>query len=304
VPGNPAWSDSPAPFDPAKERMARLFKNAVAFRTSLETRLKAVAEERNLPLQTVRLKVLLERLLARLFHEPDPGWLLKGGFAMELRYRPRARTTRDLDLTVGGTLEPERLRDRLQEAAERDLGDFLEFRIGAAQAELDGPPLGGARFPCEVLLAGKTYARFHIDVGSGDALVGPIETLTGEGLLEFAGIGSAHALAISRAQQFAEKVHAYSFPWTGRTNTRTKDLVDLVLLVAMGPLDPGEAREAVRATFKTRNTHTIPDTLLTPPVSWAADFRTMAAEAQLPTTDYLVGFRILDLFWKNLRRGA
>ena len=287
--------------------MARPFKNASAFKTSLETRLKALAEERKLPLHTLRLKVVIERLLARLFHSPTPIWLLKGGFALELRYRPRARTTKDVDLTVGfgvvsskGEWSPERLRERLQEAVEVDLGDYLEFRIGVAQAELMAAPQGGARFPCEAVLAGKTYAKFHIDVGCGDVVVGDPEPLTGEGLLSFAGIGPARVLAISRAQQFAEKIHAYTFPWTGRTNTRSKDLVDLVLLIETGPPEPSGVRAALEATFATRKTHPLPKSLPSPPEAWKADFAKMAAKAQLATTDYLEGFAVLLRFWGTL----
>ena len=45
-------------------------------------------------------KLVMERLLAQLFAAADPPWLRKGGYATELRYCPRARTTRDLDLTI------------------------------------------------------------------------------------------------------------------------------------------------------------------------------------------------------------
>lgn len=291
--------------------MIRQFKTAGAFKTSLESRLKALAEERNVPLHTVRLKVVIERLLARLFHAAAPVWLLKGGFAMELRYRPRARTTKDVDLTVAlGVLDdararsPERLRDQLQQAVEVDLGDYLEFRIGAAQRELDAAPLGGARFPCEALLAGKSYAKFHIDVGCGDAVVGVPEVLTGEGLLEFAGVGPAQVLAIPRAQQFAEKVHAYTFPWTGRTNTRSKDLVDLVLLIETGPPNPGEVRRALAATFTTRDTHPLPEHLPPPPDSWETEFAAMATEVRLSTAKYREGFAVLTRFWETLPPAA
>jgi hypothetical protein len=82
--------------------VTRQFKSASAFKTSLETRLKALAEQRGVPLHTLRLKVVIERLLARFFHAPSPIWLLKGGFALELRYRPRARTTKDVDLLLPG----------------------------------------------------------------------------------------------------------------------------------------------------------------------------------------------------------
>ena len=64
--------------------MARTFGNALAFKASLEDRLKRVAAERGVTVNALRLKSVIERLLARLFAAPDPIWLLKGGYAMEL----------------------------------------------------------------------------------------------------------------------------------------------------------------------------------------------------------------------------
>ena len=166
--------------------MARTFSSPVAFRQALERRLKTMAEERAVPLNTVRLKLLIERLLARLFAGPNPPWLLKGGYAMELRYRPRARTTKDIDLTMGAdehvaSLESrlERIRDELQAAADIDLGDHLDFLIAASRTELLGAPQGGARFPVQARMAGRVFGSFHIDVGIGDALHGTPERLQG-----------------------------------------------------------------------------------------------------------------------------
>src|SRR5262249_6784320 len=154
----------------------------------------------------------------------------------------------------------------LQTAADLDLGDFLTFRIGEPRTELTNAP-GGARYPCEAVLLGKTYQKFHLDVGCGDAVVGAPEQLTGEDFLDFAGLEPATVLAIPKPQQFAEKAHAYSFPWTGRLNTRTKDLVDLVTLIERDALDPKEIRAALAATFTTRHTYPLPRELSPPPDS-------------------------------------
>lgn len=281
--------------------MAKEFKSAAAFKSSLEARMRSRAEERGVPLQTLQLKFVMERLLARLFHVAEPPWLLKGGFAMDLRYRPQARTTKDVDLSVSltATLRPRELRGRLQEAADADLGDYLRFRIGELKSELTNAPEGGGRFPCEAMLLGKTYAKFHIDVGIGDALVGEPEKLTGDDLLEFAGLTPAVVFAIPRAQQFAEKVHAYTFPWSDWVNTRTKDLVDLVLLIERGTLDANGVRAALAATFDTRHTHPLPAHLLPPPDDWALDFPGMAEEAGLSTTDYLAAYASLSDYWER-----
>lgn len=96
-------------------------------------------------------------------------------------------------------------------------------------------------------------------------------------MLDFAGIGPARALAISTAQQFAEKAHAYTFPWGTRRNTRTKDLVDVVLLIERGGLDAETVRRAVVATFERRRTHTLPADLAPPPEEWKTEFIAMAA---------------------------
>jgi hypothetical protein len=281
--------------------MAKKFGSASAFKTSLDARLRTRANETGVPLGTLQLRFVMERLLARLFLDPASPWLLKGGYAMDLRFRPRARTTKDVDLTMlitrSGKVDTGAIREALQNAADSDLEDFLMFRIGEPRAELTNAPGGGARYPCEAILLGKTYQKFHIDVGCGDAVVGEPERLTGEDFLDFAGVGPACVRAIPKPQQFAEKVHAYSFPWTGRLNTRTKDLVDLVVLIERDALDPGEIRAALTATFSTRNTHPLPQTLSPPPPAWAADFPAMATEAGLSTTDYLVAFEELRKFW-------
>ena len=109
-----------------------------------------------------------ERFLARLFVEEHPPWLLKGGYAFELRLEARARGTKDLDLTIPAParLAPpddaqlEAIRERLQEAVERDVGDWFIYQISAATADLDGAPYGGARFPVVALLDNRAFAKF------------------------------------------------------------------------------------------------------------------------------------------------
>lgn len=290
--------------------MAKTFGSAAAFKAALEARLRKRAEEHKVSLSTLQLKFAIERLLARLFQHPEPPWLLKGGFAMDLRFRPRARTTKDVDLSVSlvaveaGADLSAALRDQLQEAVAIDLGDYLNFRIGEARQELTNAPKGGARYPCEAVLLGKTYQKFHIDVGCGDVSVGEPERLTGDDLLSFAGIGPVTVLAIPKAQQFAEKIHAYTFPWSGRRNTRTKDLVDLVLLIERDPPEPGAIRRALAATFSTRATHPLPEALPLPPPEWATEFVAMATEAGLSTMDFLEAFRLLTDFWTGHHRNC
>ena len=287
--------------------MSKVYANAEAFRNALEDRLRAVAQERGVQIQGLRLKVAIERLLARLFVEKDSPWLLKGGYAMELRFRPKARTTSDIDLVsrtdrANATL-PARLaaaHETLRAAAVTDPGDFFEFQIQQARSELQGPPDGGGSFPVIARMAGRDFARFHIDVGFGDAVMGVPELLVGEDLLGFAGVAAARVSAVPRAQQFAEKIHAYTSPWTDRVNTRSRDLVDMVLLIERGELDPIEVHGAIVETFRRRARQVVPPRLSAPPESWKTEFALMATVTGLSTRELNVAFEKLEWFWGEL----
>jgi len=286
--------------------MPRKFTSPTAFRQALERRLKNIADGRGVPLHTLRLKLMIERLLARLFARPNPPWLLKGGYAMELRYRPNARTTKDIDLSISGPESESdlktllaQIRDDLQAAAETDLGDYLTFRIAEPSTQLQGAPQGGARFPVEARMAGRVFGSFHVDVGIGDAIYGVPERLQGEDLLAFAGLAPAEALAIPKAQQFAEKIHAYTYPWSDRMNTRSRDLIDALLLLQRDPPGAEDTKAAVQATFSKRGTHAIPDELPAPPGVWADEFAAMASEVELATTTLAAGFTMLSEYWRS-----
>ena len=76
------------------------YATAAAFRRALEDRLKDIAGKEGVDLQRLRRQVAFDRLLARLFQMGPPlalPWVLKGGYAMELRIKS-ARTTKDIDL--------------------------------------------------------------------------------------------------------------------------------------------------------------------------------------------------------------
>jgi hypothetical protein len=267
----------------------RSYATAAAFRTALETRLRQRTAGSQASLGRLRRRVAFERLLARLFQEASSPWLLKGGYALELRLGDTARATRDLDLGVpypasiaaSGTDASTAIREVLADVAERDAGDWFAFAIGPATTDLDGPPGGGARYPVDCRLDGRIFAQFHLDVALGDGVAGEPEWLAGHDFLAFAGIPPARSVVLPAAQHFAEKVHAYSFPWRGRPNTRVRDLVDMVLLLDTGLLEPTTTAAGLRLTFARRATHPLPAVLLPPPEGWATPFAALAAEVAL-----------------------
>lgn len=96
---------------------------------------------------------------------------------------------------------------------------------------------------------GRAFARFHVDVGIGDEVLEPVEMVEGRDWLRFEGITPPSVPVISREQQFAEKLHAYSLPRGERVNTRTKDLIDMQLLIEQGNLDNRRVASAIAKTF-------------------------------------------------------
>jgi len=150
--------------------------------------------------------------------------------------------------------------------------------------ELDAAPEGGARYPVTALVAERTFAKFHLDIGIGDPVAPPTELLEGRDWLGFAGIDLAKFMAISKEQQFAEKLHAYTKPRTEGVNSRVKDLVDMTLLIQLGTMDAAQLKTALDMTFKLRDTHPLPTELAEPPVSWEGPFRALAEECGLSLT--------------------
>ncbi len=100
----------------------------------------------------------------------------------------------------------------LQESAAIALDDYFEFLVGEAREELDGAPEGGGRYPVKARMDGREFARFHVDVGVSDEVLEPLDIVTGEDWLRFAGVAASSFPVISSEQQFAEKLHAYTLP--------------------------------------------------------------------------------------------
>jgi predicted nucleotidyltransferase component of viral defense system len=242
------------------------YQTAAGLRMALEERLNRQAREKGLDVLRLRRHVAFDRFLARIFPGPGSRFVLKGGYAFEL-WLDRARATKDIDLSFkvgkGGrqgnkkAFEANALLESLQDLVSTDSRDW--------------------RFPVEVRLAGYVFIRFAIDVAAGDLWLEPHDLAPTADWLGFAGIGAPKVPVISREQQFAEKLHAYTRP-RQTPNSRVKDLVDLLLLVRMRSIDPGKIKATAAKTFARRDTHPFPPAFLPPPSTWSSPFRKLARE--------------------------
>lgn len=283
--------------------MNKTFSSPASFRQSLESRLKAISKETGIDLQRVRRKVAFERFLARLFSVQPYPWVLKGGYALEVRFEV-ARATKDLDLgtrlKIAGTVDEQRviLLEKLQERAMLAAEDHFQFRVEPTAKLIESAPYGGFRFPIRSMIAGRLFVAFSLDVGFGDAVTPPIEEIEGSNWLDFCGIPPARFEAISLEQQFAEKIHAMTVDRGDRENSRVKDLVDVLLLIETG-LDKERVSESLINTFRRRGESSVPTHPPSLPDSWRQPFSQMAAECNL-NPDFDAALNAVSAYWSGL----
>lgn len=261
------------------------FKTPTDFRRSLEARLKSIAIKNNQDLQRLRRKVAFERLLARIFYKDSDSFVLKGGYAMELRFAT-ARATKDIDLTClhrinasDVTIENVIARE-LRNLVKLDLKDYFAFEVGFAQMDLDNAPYGGARFSVSSFVDRRLFVRFQLDIGA-DVIVDEIEHIDGTDWLKYCGIDTPKMRMISVGQQFAEKLHAYTLPREQRQNSRVKDLIDMLLLSQLRPINGERFKHTLQKVYGTRGTHTLPEDLSPPPSEWLPLYESLATECGL-----------------------
>jgi predicted nucleotidyltransferase component of viral defense system len=262
------------------------YATAIDFRRALTERARGADSHRWLKL------VCFERLLARLFDDPQTRWVLKGGYALELRLKGRARTTADLDLSVPPPPHSNLL-ELVQQAAERDLGDFFTYNI-SQQKSLQNAPEGGDRFLVEAFLGSKSFAKFHLDIGQGDVHSQPVDDLPAQTDLSFAGLPALTFPSYPLRDHFAEKLHAYTKP--RERKTRVKDLLDLALLLELNIPQDADLAKAIRGVFERYDTHPIPQPLPLPPEDWLEPFRAMALEVGLQPEEALTWYARLEEF--------
>jgi hypothetical protein len=246
-------------------------------RASLLARMRNLAREApgSEPARRVQLTVAMDRFLARLLATTAWGsWILKGGYANQLRAPSKARFTQDVDLRIDAPLD--QARAILATAASTDLADLFSYQVGAPKP-LVGPPGGGLRFPVLVNLAGSLFVSFGADLNSQDAIVGELERHPSDPLVGLLGFAISDFPVYPIAQQFAEKLHAFTRP-REQENTRVKDLVDMVWFSEQYSFSSTALIDAGLATFGRRGEHPWPPPIPDAPGSWARSYAELRRE--------------------------
>lgn len=279
------------------------YKSGAAFRQALEQRLLARSRQTGTSLVRLRKGVVFDRLLARLTVAARGRWVLKGALALDFRLGGRTRTTKDMDL----------IRNDSEEAATADLiaaqavelGDFVTFdieKVGAPGEDLEGAAM---RYRVRAELGGRRFEDVIVDIAFSDPLKWAPEKIAGTDLLEFAGIEPIEVPVLPLEQHIAEKVHAYTRIYSsGRTSSRAKDLVDIVLVKQLMVLDASLLRAALIGVFERRRQHPLPARLPPPPREWAVPYRKLGNAIGISPdlqTGYIEATELLDpILGKNI----
>ena len=258
------------------------YKTASAFRHALEERLRQQSLLGGAPLARLRKMVAFDRFLTRVAQKQPAAWIVKGGFALQLRLGDRARTTKDIDVSAVNPWTHDQTIMHLRAAVSLELGDWFEFEVGEPTEAATGAPGRGFRFPIRCLLDGRRFETFHLDVGYGDPILeAPVE-LVAPNLLAFAEIAPARVRCYPLTTQIAEKLHTYTRTYASGETSRARDLADILLAASLAEFDGPKLKQAIDATFKARASHPVPPQMPDPPERIAAPYRQVARELDLP----------------------
>jgi hypothetical protein len=259
-------------------------ESPAGFMRELERRLCAANPLDSTTVTRRRQTLLFERFLARMLARFGDALTLKGSLVLQYRL-DQAPAPRGLELAIAGEERP--LLTVLREAARIDLADWMTFEMARARAPSadDDTPWSEHHFRVLPKLAGKPYGRaFGVELTLAQASVGAPELVSGDELLDFAGVSAPLLRLYPIATHIAETFHAYTLP-RARPHENVRELPELALLASAQSLDARSLQEAMRETFALRATHMLPDHVPDPPAAWLTHYAAFARAERLPWAD-------------------
>ena len=250
-----------------------------ALRTALEARIGNEAAESGLSVDRLRRRVMFQRVVTRL-QRAEPGrWVVKGGMAMEVRLRDRARLTKDLDLGLRVSSDDgDDLRERLIDALGQDQdNDGFNFSVGGS-SRLTEDEGGEATWRVTVgaTLANRNFGTLKLDISPRAHELDATDVVELPNTLSFAGVTTVKIEIVDVHRHAAEKFHGMLKDFGERENTRVRDLADIVLLIEAGLLAPGKLAESVVAVWTERNRAAPPTAFPALPPSWPGQYEALA----------------------------
>ncbi|MGF1647745.1 MAG: nucleotidyl transferase AbiEii/AbiGii toxin family protein [Kineosporiaceae bacterium] len=241
------------------------YSSGVALWSAAAARAKAAGLDTNAVLR----RFVFERFLARVFHDPDAPWVLKGGTAVLARVHG-ARTTKDVDL-LGELSDLSAAVDALRMASALDLGDHFRFVITNVARSLDGakqPAVDGCRVTIDCYCGAMKKDRFSVDMVTGSLMTTSPELRT-DPVLDLPGLKAPRMRLYPVVDHIADKLCATQATYGAdgsRPSSRVRDLVDLVVLAGTQDVDGSALMTAVRGEWTHRSLPGHPT--FAPPSAW------------------------------------
>ena len=203
----------------------------------------------------LRIVLGLERIVARLIHhkELEKHLVYKGGFVL-MKALGSDRFTRDLD-ALGVGIDKDKVVKLVPLALDADIQDGFWFGDVQIKPLDEQGEYGALRFDCAFQIGDpqtdklSKLSRLHFDVGFGDTIPKQLATTSSESLLK--GESPISWKVYPPEFIFSEKLQ--TLVSRASANSRGKDVYDLALLFEKCE-DKNSLNEAVKATFKTRQT--------------------------------------------------
>lgn len=226
--------------------------------------------------------MIIAGVLERVTNADSPLFIVKGGVALELRLRGRARATKDIDIVLRDKTAG--LAETLEEALTGEPYQGFSFRRKGQPLLLDN---GAVNMELGVTYKGQPWTSVSVDIARAEAGEAEVEWVDAIALTDALGVtGPAQLPCLPLRFHVAQKLHGMTLPVRpGKQNERFRDLVDLLLMETMITHDHVALRAACELVFSNRNTHAWPPDLSTVPAHWAQPFARLAGELELVETD-------------------
>lgn len=222
--------------------------------------------------------------------------------ALEVRLRDDARFTKDLDLGLRAEVhDGAQLEDRLIEALTLDL-DKDRFLISVRSVQkLTEDDTGRATWRAHIAatLADKPFGGLQVDVSPRTHELEATDLVPLPNSLDFAGIATPVVEVIDLQRHVAEKFHGMLKVFEDRTNSRVRDLADLVILSEHGLIDTEAAATAVRTVWAERD-HALPTVLSALPTSWHDRYERLAADHGLGAGTFPEAVAVVTALWTEM----
>lgn len=171
------------------------------------------------------------RFLSRVFSEGENSeWVLKGGAGILARI-PSTRSTRDIDLYRQGFTLDQALED-LKCLASIDLGDHFRFEYVSHEVSIAAdtqPYTDGYRVSFNVFIGVTKKGSVQIDLTVCVVVTDDVSVFVSATALDLPRLVSNPYRLYPVVDQIADKVCATMDDYNGRSSSREKDLVDIVV---------------------------------------------------------------------------